>query len=249
MELVLEQSRSKFMSKVMFHMSGGLFVTFILGYLMANVQAFLVIPALIFSSKLTMLIYFFILLFLVGRLSAKIWSMSLPAAYFWYYLYAALNATTFAIVFFVFDLKSIIYVFLVATIMFFSMGIIGIATNKDLTTFGSILLMALIGLIVASLLNIFFMKSSQTDYIISIIGVIVFCGLTVYDMNKLKNIHLSLFNNIYKPENLITEDGSVAAIDIENGIIEKFAILGALTLYLDFINLFTFLLRILGKKK
>ena len=113
--------------------------------------------------------------------------------------------------------------------MFGVMAVTGYTTKTDLTKFGSIMMMGLIGMIVAMVIN-FFMKSGTMDYIISIFGVLIFTGLTAYDVQKLKNIGSG--SSTYGADNS-----------------RKLSILGALTLYLDFINLFIFLLRFLGDRK
>lgn len=112
--------------------------------------------------------------------------------------------------------------------MFGFMAIMGYTTKTDLTKMGSILFMGLIGIIIASLINLF-MRSDTLSFIISIISVIVFCGLTAWDIQKLKNMAAD----------------SISDSETKS----KMGILGALTLYLDFINLFLSLLRIFGKKK
>ena len=112
--------------------------------------------------------------------------------------------------------------------MFGTMAVVGYTTKTDLTKFGSIIFMGLIGIIIASVVNMF-MHSSTLDYIISFGGVLIFTGLTAYDVQKLKRIGSQ-----------ITE---------ENETSRKMTIMGALTLYLDFINLFLFLLRIFGNRK
>jgi FtsH-binding integral membrane protein len=116
--------------------------------------------------------------------------------------------------------------------MFGVMAFMGYTTNQDLTKFGKILMMGVIGILIALVVN-YFLQSSQLDYIISIIGVMVFTALTAYDVQKLKRIGEG-----------IDQDGSVIAGDIK-----KMAILGALTLYLDFINMFLFLLRLFGDRR
>ncbi len=123
---------------------------------------------------------------------------------------------------------SVFKTFLVTGATFGIMALLGYTTKTDLTKFGSILFMGLIGIIIASLVNMF-MHSAMVDYIISIFGVLIFTGLTAYDVQKLKRIGSSV------------EYGSEPA--------QKLAIMGALTLYLDFINLFLFLLRFLGARK
>jgi FtsH-binding integral membrane protein len=118
-------------------------------------------------------------------------------------------------------------VFLSTAALFALMAIVGYTTKTDLTKLGSILMIGVIGIVIASLIN-FFMKSESMDYLISILGVIIFTGLTAYDVQKIKNLG----------------DGVG-----DNTINRKFGIMGALTLYLDFINLFLFLLRLFGGRK
>jgi len=142
--------------------------------------------------------------------------------------YSILMGMSLSFIFYVYTLPSIAKTFLVTTAMFGFMALLGYTTKTDLTKFGSILLMALVGIIIATLVN-YFMKSSQLDYIISFLGVMIFAGLTAYDVQKLKRIGAS-------------------AID-SNESLRKMTIFGALTLYLDFINLFLFLLRFLGNRK
>ena len=124
---------------------------------------------------------------------------------------------------------SVYKTFAVTAVMFGVMAVTGYTTKTDLTRFGSILMMGLIGLMVAMLVN-FFLKSGTMDYIISIIGVLIFTGLTAYDVQRLKNLG--------------AQAGSIGEANAR-----KLGILGALTLYLDFINLFLFLLRFLGDRK
>ena len=115
--------------------------------------------------------------------------------------------------------------------MFGVMAFMGYTTHQDLTKFGRILIMGLIGILIAMVIN-FFLHSSQMDYIISIIGVMVFVGLTAYDVQKLKRIGEGI------------EYNDVSAADTK-----KMSVLGALTLYLDFINIFLFLLRLFGSRR
>jgi FtsH-binding integral membrane protein len=115
--------------------------------------------------------------------------------------------------------------------MFGIMAVMGYTTHQDLTKFGRILIMGLIGIFVAIIIN-YFLRSSQLDYMISIIGVMVFTGLTAYDVQKLKRIGEGL------------EYDDVSAADTK-----KIAVLGALNLYLDFINIFLFLLRLFGGRR
>lgn len=150
-------------------------------------------------------------------------------------LYAIVNGISFSFILLAFTPGSILGCFLSASAMFGIMAVMGYTTDKDLTKFGNILTMALIGILVAMLIN-FFMHSSTLDYVISIIGVMVFTGLTAYDVQKLKRISEGIeYNN---------SGQEIAAKDIK-----KMSILGALTLYLDFINIFLFLLRMFGNRR
>ena len=125
-------------------------------------------------------------------------------------------------------MTSIASVFFITAGTFAVMAFIGYTTKADLTSLGKILIMALIGLIIASLVNVFFVKSTGFDLIVSYVGVLIFVGLTAYDSQKIKRM-LEM-----------APDASEAS--------QKLALVGALSLYLDFINLFIYLLRILGKR-
>jgi hypothetical protein len=144
--------------------------------------------------------------------------------------FSILMGMSLSFVLIVYTAASVFKTFAIAAGMFGIMAVLGYTTKTDLTKFGSIMMMGLIGIFIAMIVNIF-LKSSTMDYIISIIGVLVFTGLTAYDVQKLKRIG--------------------AGIGIEGGEMNarKLSIMGALTLYLDFINLFLFLLRFLGDRK
>jgi FtsH-binding integral membrane protein len=142
--------------------------------------------------------------------------------------FSVLMGMSLGFVFLIYTAGSIFKTFIVAAGMFGIMAFAGYTTKTDLSKFGSIMLMGLFGIIIASLVNMF-MKSSSLDYIISFIGVLIFTGLTAYDVQKLKKIGSGI------------EYGTEAT--------KKLSIMGALTLYLDFINLFLFLLRFLGNKR
>jgi uncharacterized protein len=145
--------------------------------------------------------------------------------------YAIINGISFSFILLAFTPGSVLGCFLSASAMFGVMAFMGYTTHQDLTKFGRILIMGLIGIIIAMVIN-FFLHSSQLDYIISIIGVMIFTGLTAYDVQKLKRIG----------EGLEYDDVSVADT-------KKISILGALNLYLDFINIFLFLLRLFGTRR
>lgn len=154
--------------------------------------------------------------------------LSYPVLLILFLAYAAINGVSFSFIFLAYTSASIFKTFAIAAGMFGVMAVLGYTTKQDLTSFGKIMMMGLIGVIIASLVN-FFLKSSAMEYIISIIGVVVFTGLTAYDVQKLKNI------------------GAGTQLDGANG--SKMAIMGAFNLYLDFINLFLMLLRLFGDRK
>lgn len=141
--------------------------------------------------------------------------------------YALVNGISFSFIFYIYNIGSIFKVFLSTAGLFAVMAIAGYTTKTDLTKMGSILIIGLIGIFIASLINMF-MRSAGMDYIISILGVIIFTGLTAWDVQKIKNLGQTADNS----------EGS-----------KKLGVLGALTLYLDFINLFMFLLRLFGGRK
>lgn len=163
----------------------------------------------------------------VLALSFGVNRMSVPVMVAVFIAYSLINGISFSFIFFVYNIGSIFKVFLSTSALFALMAIAGYTTKTDLTKLGSILFIGLIGIVIASLIN-FFMHSAKMDYIISILGVVIFTGLTAYDVQKIKNM------------------GTEAQGDT---MAKKLGIMGALTLYLDFINLFMFLLRLFGGKR
>ena len=141
--------------------------------------------------------------------------------------YAAVMGISLSFIFLVYDFGVITKVFFITAGLFGAMAFIGYTTKTDLTKFGGILMMAVIGLVIASVVNMF-MKSSQMDYIISCVGVLVFTGLTAYDVQKIKRIG--------------------AGVEFGTAEASKLALMGALSLYLDFVNLFLFLLRVFARR-
>ena len=179
--------------------------------------------------KPTMLAYIvmFAPLLFVMAISFGINKMSVPMLIGTFVAYSIVNGISFSFIFMVYNIGSIVNVFLSTTALFAVMAIAGYTTKTDLTKLGSLLMIGVIGIVIASLIN-FFMHSAQMDYIISILGVIIFTGLTAYDVQKIKNLG-------------VTVQGDTMG--------RKMGIMGALTLYLDFINLFLFLLRLFGNRK
>ena len=164
---------------------------------------------------------------LVMGVSAAINRLSLLTATLMFLLYSVINGATMSVIFLIYQLSSIGTVFFITAGTFGTMALIGYTTKKDLTSMGRILFMALIGIIIATVVNIF-IKSDGLTMIMSYIGVLVFVGLTAYDSQKIKQMLQQ-------------------ATDVDEGT-KKIALLGALSLYLDFVNLFLYLLRIFGKR-
>ena len=165
---------------------------------------------------------------LVIGVSAAINRLSLTTATLMFILYSVINGALFSSIFLIYTASSIATVFFITAGTFGVMVLIGYTTKTDLTSIGKYLFMALIGLIIATLVNMF-IKSEGFTYILSYIGVLIFVGLTAYDSQKIKQMLLQ-------------------APDAGEGA-QKLALLGALTLYLDFINLFIYLLRIFGRRE
>ena len=166
---------------------------------------------------------------LVWGVSAAINKISITTATFLFTFYSILNGITLSLIFAVYSEASIVSVFFITAATFGVMAAYGYFTKSDLSSWGKLLYMALFGLIIATLVNVFLIRSTGFNLIISYIGVLLFVGLTAYDTQKIKRI-LAI-----QPD---MGEGS-----------QKVALLGALTLYLDFINLFLYLLRILGNRK
>lgn len=165
---------------------------------------------------------------LVIGISAAINKLSLTMATLMFVLYSVINGALFSSIFMIYTMSSIASVFFITAGTFAVMAVIGYTTKKDLTSMGKILFMALIGIIIATIVNIF-LKSTGLEMIVSYLGVLIFVGLTAYDSQKIKNMLLM-------------------APDAGEGA-QKLALLGALSLYLDFINLFIYLLRIFGRRE
>ncbi len=166
---------------------------------------------------------------IVIAISAAINRLSLTTATLLFVLYSVLNGATFSLIFAVYTMSSIANVFFITAGTFGVMAAYGYFTKRDLSSWGKLLLMALIGLIIATLVNVFLVKSSGFDLILSYAGVLIFVGLTAYDTQKIKQMLA-----------MQTDMGEGA---------QKVALLGALSLYLDFINLFLYLLRIFGRRE
>lgn len=207
-------------------MAAGLCLTALAAYFTAN-SAYLM--DLIFGNPLLLILLIGGELGLVIAISAGISKLSASTASFLFLLYSALNGVVLSFILNIYTGASIFSTFIVCAGMFVAMSMYGMFTKKDLTGWGNLLFMGLVGIILASVVNIFLM-SPGLEFVISGVGVIIFVGLTAYDTQKLK------------------EMGSTAPMD-DHTAVRRGTILGALRLYLDFINLFLMLLRFLGEMK
>lgn len=206
-------------------MAAALTVTGLVAYFLASSSAYLEMLA---TSPSILWIALFAELGVVIWLSARVMSMSMPMATLLFILYSVLNGVTLSTIFLIYTAGSIATTFFVTAGMFFVMSLVGYVTRMNLSKLGSVLMMLLVGLIIATVVNIF-LGSEMLYWVISYAGVVIFVGLTAYDTQKLKHLY--------------SEYG--AADDMGH----KLALFGALTLYLDFVNLFLMLLRLLGDRR
>ncbi len=213
--------KDKLMSKTFLWMCVGLLVTFLTGFFVANNEVMIVN---IFKNS-TYLILCIVELILVIALSAKVRTMGKNVARIFFILYSFVTGLTFSSIFIIYELTSILYVFLLASVVFLVFGLIGYFTKLDLTKIGTYLMMALFAVIICFLINLF-VDSNSFDLILSIISILIFIGFTAYDVQKIKRL---------SEEDLIPED--------------NLSIIGALNLYLDYINIFLDLLRIFGNSR
>ena len=222
-----------FMANVFSLMFLALGISALLAYLFANNQELMLYMVSSTGRGLNILGYIvmfappgFVLLMSFGYAR-----MSAPVMMLLFVVFSAIMGISFSFILLAYTPGSILGCFLSASAMFGVMAFMGYTTKKDLTSFGRIMIMGLIGIIIASIIN-FFLNSSSLDYIISFIGVMVFTGLTAYDVQKLKRIGEGI------------EAEGTPAVEVK-----KRSIMGALSLYLDFINLFLFLLRLFGNRR
>jgi hypothetical protein len=208
-------------------MGAGLLITGFIAYAVSESPE---IQRVIFGTPMLLMALFIGQLALVFTLSARIYKMQASTATALFVAYSALNGLTLSSIFIVYTDASIASTFFVCAATFIACSIYGWTTRRDLTSFGGFLMMGLIGIIIASVVNLF-VQSSAVSAIVSYIGVFVFIGLTAYDTQAIKAMAVS------QPEGL------------EAGALRKGAIIGALKLYLDFINLFLMLLRIFGSRR
>jgi hypothetical protein len=219
----IDEGLRAYMLKVYNYMGSALLLSGIVAYAVAHTPALM---NAIFGTPL-MWVVMLAPLGMVFFLSARINKMSAGAAQATFWIFAALMGASLASIFVIYTQTSIVRVFMITSVTFGAMSLWGYTTKKDLSGMGSFLMMGLIGIIVASVVNMF-LQSSMMMWMISVIGVLVFVGLTAYDTQKIKN-------------NYLESDGTE--------VMGKKAIMGALTLYLDFINLFLMLLHLFGNRE
>lgn len=220
-----------FMANVFLWMFAALAVSAVMAYVFANNMQLM--SLLISETGLSPLGWVVMLapLGFVLLMSFGYHKLSAPALTGVFMLYAAVNGISFSFILLTYTAGSIVGCFAAASAMFGIMAVLGYTTNQDLTKFGRIMMMGLIGIIIASVIN-WFLGSSGLEYLISIVGVAVFTGLTAYDVQKLKRIGMGV------------EQEGLPAVDVK-----KASIFGALNLYLDFIMIFIFLLRLFGGRR
>ena len=221
-ELTLKRYVAGVMRKVYGKMSLGLLATAVTSFLMLSNESLL---TLLFSSSATMWLLFAAELGLVIFLSARIDKLSSGVATTMFYIYSVLNGVTLTPIFLIYTGASIATTFAITAGTFGVMSIAGYVTKQDLSKFGSILFMALIGLVVCIIVNIF-LQNTMFELLISAAGVLIFTGLTAWDTQAIKRM----------------------CAETDPSMLGKVATMGALTLYLDFINLFLYLLRFFGSR-
>jgi len=217
--------QQRFMVRVYNWMTAGLAITGFMAFYVSNNET---IMSIIFGNPIMPIVLMIAQIGLVFWLASRVMQMSVSQATGVFMLYAGLTGVTFSFIFVVYTSASITSTFLVTAGTFGAMSLYGYTTKKDLTSWGSFLFMGLIGIIIASVVNMF-MQSTMMHMIITYAGVLIFVGLTAYDTQKIKEM------------NILGNEGT----DEDT----KEAVRGALTLYLDFINLFLMLLRLMGDRR
>lgn len=208
------KSKSTFMGKTLCLMGVGLLITFIVGLWMG--QYIMGVSSFVFYGAMI------IELIMVVTLVKRVAKMSTSAAIFWFLAYSAVNGVTLSVIFATVNQGQLITVFALTSLMFFSSGMIGLTTKKDLSVIGQFAMMFVIGLVLLMIMQMF-IASATFNVGIGLLGITIFCGLTAYDMQKIKHMQ--------------------AQSNDMHGVV-----LAALSLYLDFINLFLFVLRLFSRK-
>ncbi len=223
---VIDEGLRTHMNKVYGLMSVAMIVTGLVAWAVGSNPAMI---SAIFGTPLKWVVMFAPLVVVIG-MTSMLNRMSAATAQLVFYVYAALVGLSLSFIFAAFTGISIAQTFLVTSVAFASLSLYGYTTKRNLTAFGSFLMMGLIGIIVASLVNLF-LQSSALHFAISVIGVLLFAGLTAFDTQKIKNDYIA------------------HAVHGDQEWLAKSAIMGALNLYLDFINMFMFILQFLGDRR
>lgn len=215
------KSQNNFISKTMLTMALGLLVTFVTAIAVPQFISIDILAGPIifvaFAAEVIIVIY----------LSRRIERLSIEAARMWFYVYSIINGFSLSIILLAYGYQTSATAFLLAALMFFSSAMIGMTTKRDLSTLGRVLIMGVIGLILIGLVQILFPSVfAGMNMLIALLGIGIFCGLTAYDMQKVKYFHQRGYN-------------------VDAVASQKFVIIAALTLYLDFINIFVYVLRLL----
>lgn len=221
------QAATIFLAKVFNWMAIGLGVTGLAAFLTASSQAMM---QLVFGNRLVMYGLLFAEIGMVLYLSARLQHLSSRAATGIFLLYSALNGVTLSAILLAYTMSSVAATFFICATMFGAMAVYGLVTKRDLSGLGSFMFMGLVGIVIASLVNIF-LASPMISWVVSGLGVIIFTGLTAYDVQK------------------ITQMGAAGIMQQGEAAIQKVAVMGALALYLDFINLFLSLLQFVGNRR
>ena len=224
--IVVNSAFAVLMRKVYVWMALALAVTGLTAYGVANSPT---LVEMIFTNQAAFWICAIIEFGLVIGLSAAIHKLSFMTAAIMFVVYSIVNGVTMSFIFIAYTATSVAVTFFISAGTFAALALVGFFSKKDFSAIGKFLMFALIGVIIASVVNIF-VKSSGLEFVTSIAGVLLFAGLTAYDSQRIK-------------ENLQQYGGEV------NDTTQKIALMGALSLYLDFINLFLYLLRFLGKAR
>ena len=214
-----------FIQRVYGWMAAGLALTGVIAWVVAND------PEMVRTIVLNPIVFWGLILMEFGLVAVLSWAinkLSVGIATSMFLLYAAVNGMTLSVIFLAYTQQSIAVTFFITAGMFGAMCVYGMATDRDLTSVGSLCFMALIGLVLASVVNIF-LHSTALYWVTTFAGILIFVGLTAYDAQKIKQMHAASI------------EGSDEA--------KKGSILGALALYLDFINLFLLLLRLFGRRR
>jgi len=225
-ETVLQELFNAAMAKVYLWMFAGLLLTTIVAFITSTNETIL---RFVFGSPFVMLGLFAVEIGLVIAISAAIMKLSPAKALTLFFLYAALNGVTMSVIFMAYTSGTVIMAFGTTAALFGIMSVVGYTTKTDMTKWGPILLMGLVGIIIGTVVNIF-LQSSALDLIITYAGILLFLALIVYDTKYIKTMTVKF------------------AATGDSQMVSRIGVLGALKLYLDFINLFLFILRLFGRK-